>query len=69
MIYGEEVWGLDGGWKEIDRIHRRICKKILVFPTFLANIVAEVELERGSRRGMVLCRSVKYWVSSVTQGF
>jgi hypothetical protein len=29
MMYGEEVWGLDGGRKEIDRIHRRICKKIL----------------------------------------
>jgi hypothetical protein len=53
------VWGSDGGWKEIDRIHRRICKKILVFSTFSANIVVEVELERGSRRGKVLCICVK----------
>jgi hypothetical protein len=60
MMYGEEVWGSDGGWKEIDKIYRRICKKILGFPTFSANIVAEVELKSGSRRGKVLCRSVKY---------
>jgi hypothetical protein len=60
-MYGAEIWGLDEGWKEIDLIHGRDCKKILGIPRFAANGVAEVELGRDSRRGKVLCRAVKYW--------
>jgi hypothetical protein len=26
-MYGIEMWGLEGGWKEIDKIHARFCKK------------------------------------------
>jgi hypothetical protein len=28
-MYGIEMWGLEAGWKEIDKIHARFCKKIL----------------------------------------
>jgi hypothetical protein len=62
MMYGMEVWSSDGGWKEIYRIHRIICNKVLGLPTFAANSMAELKLEGGSRRGKVLCRSVKYWL-------
>jgi hypothetical protein len=54
MMYGAEVWGLDEGWKEIDIIHGRLCKKILGISRFAANGVAEVELGKDSRRGKVL---------------
>jgi hypothetical protein len=60
-MYGAEIWRLDEGWKEIDIIHRRLCKKILGVPRFAANRVAELKLGRDSRRGKVLCRAVKYW--------
>jgi hypothetical protein len=41
LMYGTEIWGLDEGWKEIDIIHVRICKKILGVPRFAAKGVAE----------------------------
>jgi hypothetical protein len=47
LMYGAEIWGLDEGWKEIDVIHGRLCKKMLGIPRFAANWVAELELERG----------------------
>jgi hypothetical protein len=25
-IYGIEIWGIDGRWKETDRIYSRLCK-------------------------------------------
>jgi hypothetical protein len=50
MMYGAEIWGLDEGWKEIDIIHSRLCKKILGIPRYAANGVAEIELGRDSRR-------------------
>jgi hypothetical protein len=64
MMYGAEIWGLDVGWKEIDIIHSRLCKKILGIPRFAVNRVAEVELGRDSRRGKVLCL-VKYWLRTL----
>jgi hypothetical protein len=39
MMYGAEIWGLDEGWKEINIIHSRLCKKILGIPRFAANRV------------------------------
>jgi hypothetical protein len=65
MMYGAEVWGLDEGWKEIDIINGRLCKKILGIPRFAANGVAEIELGRDSRRGKVLCLAVKYWLRTL----
>jgi hypothetical protein len=62
---GAEIWGLDEGWKETDIIHGRLCKKILGILRFAANGVAEIELERDSRRGKVLCLAVKYWLRTL----
>jgi hypothetical protein len=36
LMYGAEIWGLDEGWKEIDIIHGRLCKKLLGMPRFAA---------------------------------
>jgi hypothetical protein len=63
LMYGAEIWELNwgrGGWKEIDIIHRRLRKKILVIPRFAVNGVAKLQLGRD-RRGKVLCLAVKYW--------
>jgi hypothetical protein len=30
--YGIEMWGVEEGWKEIDKIHSRFCKIILGVP-------------------------------------
>jgi hypothetical protein len=57
-----EMWGLEGGWKEVDKIHIRFCKIILGMPRSAANNVAELELGRDSRRGNVLSTIVKYWL-------
>jgi hypothetical protein len=32
MMYGIEMWGLEGGWKQIDNIHSRFCKVTLGMP-------------------------------------
>jgi hypothetical protein len=55
ITYGVQIWGVEGGWKEIDKIHGRI-KKILGIPRFAANGVAELELGRDSRRGEVMSK-------------
>jgi hypothetical protein len=59
---------LRGKWAEFagdnavaGNIHGRFCKKILGLPTCPANGMAEIELERSSRRGKVMCLAVKYW--------
>jgi hypothetical protein len=62
MLYGVEIWGLEGGWKQIDRIHNKLCKVILGMPRLTANNVAEIELGRVSRRGKVLSRITKFWL-------
>jgi hypothetical protein len=62
MMYCIEMWDLEGGWKQIDKIHSRFCKVILGMPRSAANNVAELELGRVSRRGKVLNRIVKYWL-------
>jgi hypothetical protein len=36
-IYGIEMWGLEGGWNEIDKIHSIFCKIILGMPRSVAN--------------------------------
>jgi hypothetical protein len=54
MMYGIEMWGLDGGRKEIDKTHSRFCTKITVgVPRFAEINVAELEF-RDSTRGKVL---------------
>jgi hypothetical protein len=27
IMYGIEVWGLNGAWKKVDKVHRIFCKK------------------------------------------
>jgi hypothetical protein len=61
MMYGVEIWGIEEGWKQIDKIHGRMCKKILGIPRFAANGVTELELGRDSRRGKVMNSLVTYW--------
>jgi hypothetical protein len=51
---------LTRGGRRLIVIHGRLCKKILGIPRFAVNGVAELELGRDSRRGKVLCLSVKY---------
>jgi hypothetical protein len=61
-MYGIEMWVLEGGWTEINKIHSRFCKIILEVPRSAANNMAELELGRDSRRGKVLSTIVKYWL-------
>jgi hypothetical protein len=61
MMYGVEIWGIEEGWKQIDKIHGRMCKKILGIPRFTANGVTELELGRDSRRSKVMNSLVTYW--------
>jgi hypothetical protein len=61
IMYGVEIWWVEEGWKEIDKIHGRMCKKILGIPRFAANGVAELELGTDSRRDKVMSTLVKYW--------
>jgi hypothetical protein len=63
MMYGVEMWGLEGGWKQIDNIHSRFCKVTLGMPRSAANNVAELELGRVTRRGKVLNSITKYWLA------
>jgi hypothetical protein len=61
MMFGVEIWGVCEGWKETDKIHGRMSRKVLGNPRFVANGVAELELSRDSRRGKVMSTLVKYW--------
>jgi hypothetical protein len=61
-MYGIEMLGLYGGWKETDKTHSRFCKIILGIPRFAANNVAELELGWDSRRGRVLSTIEQYWL-------
>jgi hypothetical protein len=61
MMYGVEIRGIEEGWKEIDKIHGRVGRKILGIPRFAANWVAELELGRDSRRRKAMNTLVKYW--------
>jgi hypothetical protein len=49
------------GRKLTDRIHGRFCKEILALPRCAANVMAEMELGRDSRRGKAMWVAVKYW--------
>jgi hypothetical protein len=48
---GIEIWGLNGGLKEIDKIHSRFSKIRVEVPRFAEINVAELELGRNSTRG------------------
>jgi hypothetical protein len=40
IMYGDEVWDLERGWKGIYRIHSRLYKKIISLPIHAGNEVA-----------------------------
>jgi hypothetical protein len=44
--------------------HKRFSKSILHILKCAENVVAELEMGKGSRRGKVLCLPVKYWFES-----
>jgi hypothetical protein len=46
VMYNDEVWGLDGGWKYIDKINMKFYKKTLGLSRFAANSVAELKFRR-----------------------
>jgi hypothetical protein len=58
-MYGIEMWGLEGGWKEKDKIQFIFCKKILQVPRSAANVVAELDMGRDSRKSKV---AMKCWL-------
>ena len=44
------------------KICDRCFKKVLRVPRHAANKVAELQFERDSRRGNMLCRMMMYWL-------
>jgi hypothetical protein len=47
----KNIWGLNGVWKEVDKVHRIFfVNKIIGIPNCAANGFAELELGRKSRR-------------------
>jgi hypothetical protein len=56
------MWGLNGGWKETDKIRSKFGKIILGAPRFAANDVIELQLGMDSRRGKFLSTNSKFWL-------
>jgi hypothetical protein len=62
-MYGTEVWGLNGAWRQVDKVHSVFCKNAICTPNCAANGFAEMELGRESRRSKYIERMLKYWYS------
>ena len=62
IMYGIEIWRLNGACKEAGKVHSVFCKKIIGIPNCAANGFAELELVRESR-SKCLGRILKYWYS------
>jgi hypothetical protein len=60
-VYGIEVWGLNGAWKEVDKVYSRFCSKIIGIPNCAVNGFTETEPGRESRRCKCLGQVLKYW--------
>jgi hypothetical protein len=63
IMYGIEIWGLNGAWKEVDKMDSIFCIRIIGISNCAANGFAEMELGRESRRSKCLGRILKYWYS------
>jgi hypothetical protein len=61
MMTGVEIWGLEGGWKEIEKVHEMFCKRIFGVPSTAANGACVRELGRTDKKEKVVERIVKYW--------
>jgi hypothetical protein len=61
MMTGVEIWGLEGGWKEIEKVHKMFCKRIFGVPSTASNGTCVRELGRTNRKEKVVERIVKHW--------
>jgi hypothetical protein len=61
MMTGVEIWGLDDGWREIEKVHEMFCKRIMGASTAAANGACVKELGSTNRKENVLERVFKYW--------
>jgi hypothetical protein len=52
MLTVVEIGGLEGGWKEIEKVHELFCKRIFGVPSTAANGVCVREIGRTNRREM-----------------
>lgn len=50
LIYGAEIWGIEGASEEADRIQGRFCERVLGIPRYAVKGVAELEMCRESTR-------------------
>ena len=51
-----EIWDLEAGWKDIDSIHGRFCKRILTTLRSAANHLGELKLGTDSRNEFVIMK-------------
>jgi hypothetical protein len=61
MMTGVEIWGLYDGRREMGKVHKMFCKRIMGTPTAAANGACVKELGRTNRKEKVLERVFKYW--------
>jgi hypothetical protein len=60
MMMGVEIWGLEGGWEEIEKVQEMFCKRIFGVPSTATNGACVRELGRTNRKENFVERIVKY---------
>ena len=60
-MYKTELWGLSEEWKELVKVHSRLCKNLMGIRNCAASGFAGMELGRESRRGKCIGQIVIYW--------
>jgi hypothetical protein len=60
MMTRVEIWGLEWGWKEIEKVHELFRKRIFGVPSTAANTACVREIGRTNRKEKVAERIVKY---------
>jgi hypothetical protein len=61
MMTGVEIWGLEDGWKEIEKVHELFCKRLMETPNTAANGACVKEHGRTNRKEKVIERVLRYW--------
>ena len=61
LLYGPEVWGMYG-YKEIDKLHLKFCKRILSVKQQTLSWAVYGELGRIPLSHICIVRSLKYWL-------
>lgn len=59
FLHGVETWGVSGGWKIVDTVCGRFCKKVFRTARSTASRAAERKLRRESRRGKIFSYAAK----------